>query len=121
MLVHSLSFPDPELKSSTIETFQIITKDAPGLMADHLSTLTPLLISLTNANDPANTMKVRIAALKCLGAQPKSLPFTALRPYKTQVLKELEKSLDDRKRLVRREAVECRSQWFTLNGSIASA
>ncbi|GJJ69980.1 DNA repair/transcription protein MET18/MMS19 [Entomortierella parvispora] len=121
MLVHSLSFPDPELKSSTIETFQIITKDAPGLMADHLSTLTPLLISLTSAQDPANTMKVRMAALKCLGAQPKSLPFTALRPYKSQVLKELEKSLDDRKRLVRREAVECRSQWFTLNGSIASA
>ncbi|KAF9182984.1 hypothetical protein BGZ51_004321 [Haplosporangium sp. Z 767] len=121
MLVHSLSFPDPELKSSTIETFQTITKDAPTLMADHLSTLTPLLISSTNAKDPANTMKVRMAALKCLGAQPKSLPFTALRPYKTQVLKELEKSLDDRKRPVRREAVECRSQWFTLNGSIASA
>ncbi|KAF9359838.1 hypothetical protein BGX26_011306 [Mortierella sp. AD094] len=121
MLVHSLSFPDPDLKSSTIETFQIITKDAPGLMADHLSTLTPLLISLTNTEDSANTMKVRIAALKCLGAQPKALPFTALRPYKARVLKELEKSLDDRKRLVRREAVECRSQWFTLNGSIASA
>ncbi|KAI1316679.1 hypothetical protein EDD11_009635 [Mortierella claussenii] len=121
MLVHSLSFPDPELRSSTIETFQIITKDAPGLMAEHLSTLIPLLISLTNASDPANTMKVRIAALRCLGAQPKSLPFTALRPYKIQVLKELEKSLDDRKRLVRREAVECRSQWFTLNGSIAGA
>ncbi|KAF9913342.1 hypothetical protein EC991_000104 [Linnemannia zychae] len=121
MLVHSLSFPDPELKSSTIETFQIITKDAPGLMAEHLSTLTPLLISLTNAKDPANTMKVRTAALRCLGAQPKSLPFAALRPYKTQVLKELEKCLDDRKRIVRREAVECRSQWFTLNGSIASA
>ncbi|KAH7056582.1 Dos2-interacting transcription regulator of RNA-Pol-II-domain-containing protein [Linnemannia elongata] len=121
MLVHSLSFPDPELKASTIETFQIITKDAPGLMAEHLSTLTPLLVSLTSAKDPANTMKVRSAALKCLGAQPKSLPFTALRPYKTQVLKELEKCLDDRKRVVRREAVECRSQWFTLNGSIASA
>ncbi|KAF9389130.1 hypothetical protein CPC16_006044 [Podila verticillata] len=121
MLVHSLSFPDPELKSSTIETFQIITKDAPGLMAEHLATLTPLLISLTNAQEPANTLKVRIAALKCLGAQPKSLPFTALRPYKAQVLKELEKSLDDRKRLVRREAVECRSQWFTLSGSIGSA
>ncbi|KAF9984837.1 hypothetical protein BGZ75_003593 [Mortierella antarctica] len=121
MLVHSLSFPDPELKASTIETFQIITKDAPGLMAEHLSALTPLMISLTNAKDPANTMKVRITALKCLGAQPKSLPFTALRPYKTQVLKELERSLDDRKRSVRREAVECRSQWFTLNGSIASA
>ncbi|KAF9334528.1 hypothetical protein BG006_001993 [Podila minutissima] len=121
MLVHSLSFPDPELKSSTIETFQIITKDAPGLMAEHLATLTPLLISLTNSQDLANTMKVRIAALKCLGAQPKSLPFTALRPYKAQVLKELEKSLDDRKRLVRREAVECRSQWFTLSGSIGSA
>ncbi|KAG0005423.1 hypothetical protein BGZ79_004840 [Entomortierella chlamydospora] len=121
MLVHSLSFPDPDLKSSTIETFQIITKDAPGLMADHLSTLTPLLISLTNTEDSANTMKVRIAALKCLGAQPKALPFAALRPYKARVLKELEKSLDDRKRLVRREAVECRSQWFTLSGSIASA
>ncbi|KAG0085141.1 hypothetical protein BGZ93_000833, partial [Podila epicladia] len=121
MLVHSLSFPDAELKSSTIETFQIITKDAPGLMAEHLATLTPLLISLTNSQDAANTMTVRIAALKCLGAQPKSLPFTALRPYKAQVLKELEKSLDDRKRLVRREAVECRSQWFTLSGSIGSA
>ncbi|KAG0242236.1 RNAPII transcription regulator C-terminal-domain-containing protein [Mortierella sp. GBAus27b] len=121
MLVHSLSYPDPDLKSSTIETFQIITKDAPTLMVEHLSTLTPLLISLTSNSDPANTLKVRVAALKCLGAQPKSLPFPELRSYKARVLKDLEKCLDDRKRLVRREAVECRSQWFALSGSIASA
>ncbi|KAF9362709.1 hypothetical protein BGX34_005646 [Mortierella sp. NVP85] len=118
MLVHSLTFPDPELKTSTIETFQIITNDAPALMAEHLSTLTPMLIGLANANDSTNTLKVRMAALKCLGAQPKSLPFTALRPYKARVLKDLEKSLDDRKRLVRREAVECRSQWFALTGTL---
>jgi DNA repair/transcription protein MET18/MMS19 len=115
MLVHSLSFPDSELRSSTIDTLQIITKDAPGIMTEYLSTLTPLLISLTSPDDSLNTMKVRMAALKCLGAQPKTLPFAALRPYKAKVLKELEKPLDDRKRLVRREAVECRSQWFTSN------
>jgi len=77
-----------------------------------------MLIGLANANDSTNTLKVRMAALKCLGAQPKSLPFTALRPYKARVLKDLEKSLDDRKRLVRREAVECRSQWFALTGTL---
>ncbi|KAF9435406.1 hypothetical protein BGZ76_006356, partial [Entomortierella beljakovae] len=115
MLVHSLSFPDSELRSSTIGTFQIITKDAPTLMAEHLSTLTPLLLKLASSEDPVNSMDVRIASLKCLGAQPKALSVSAIRPYKKRVLKELERPLDDRKRLVRREAVECRSQWFMLN------
>ncbi|KAF9973632.1 hypothetical protein BGZ73_003128 [Actinomortierella ambigua] len=150
LLVHSLSFPDPELKASTIGTFQSVTKEAKELIAEHLSTLVPLLLQLTHptggatstptseaatptsavstpvsssgagATATTNTMKVRVAALQCLGELAKDLPFTALRPYKQQVLKDLERVLDDKKRYVRREAVECRSLWFTLSGNIGA-
>ncbi|KAG0233463.1 hypothetical protein BGW42_007420 [Actinomortierella wolfii] len=147
LLVHSLSFPNPELKASTIGTFQSVTKDAKELIAEHLSTLVPLLLQLTHPNGgaasptpgsgtatptsmtsassstaetvaPTNTMKVRVAALQCLAEIAKNLPFTALKPYKQPVLKDLERVLDDKKRYVRREAVECRSLWFTLSGNI---
>ncbi|KAG0260460.1 hypothetical protein DFQ27_003517 [Actinomortierella ambigua] len=159
LLVHSLSFPDPELKASTIGTFQSVTKEAKELIAEHLGTLVPLLLQLTlptgaaaTSTPPAsgtatpttvgstptlmtgitattttsgagatlNTMKVRVAALQCLGELAKDLPFTALVPYKQQVLKDLERVLDDKKRFVRREAVECRSLWFALSGNVSA-
>jgi len=73
----------------------------------------PAMLQLSQMQD-GNTIKVRMAALKCLSEFPTSLRYDILHPYKAQVLKELGKTVGDRKRLVRREAVECRAKWFVL-------
>ncbi|GAB1302422.1 MMS19 nucleotide excision repair protein homolog [Apodemus speciosus] len=56
---------------------------------------------------------VRIAALQCMHALTR-LPTSVLLPYKPQVIRALAKPLDDKKRLVRKEAVSARGEWFLL-------
>ncbi|CAG8494992.1 1280_t:CDS:10, partial [Ambispora gerdemannii] len=109
LLIHSLSLPDPQLKTSTIDTFYMIANDASHIISEHVTTLVPLLLSLSQMNE-ANTMHVRISALRCLGVLPDTVRFDVLYPYKNQVVRELVKVLDDRKRLVRKEAVDCRNK-----------
>jgi DNA repair/transcription protein MET18/MMS19 len=115
LLIHSLSLPDAELKSSTIDTFYIISADAPHIISEHVSSLIPLLLSLTKA-DKGNTMRVRISALQCLGILPDHVPFDVLFPFKSKILKELSTVLDDKKRLVRKQAVDCRNKWYLFIG-----
>ncbi|CAG8627666.1 4011_t:CDS:10 [Funneliformis caledonium] len=110
LLIHSLSLPDAELKASTIDTFYIISVNASHIISEHVSSLIPLLLSLTKP-DHGNTMRVRIAALQCLSILPDHIPFDVLFPFKFKILKELSTALDDRKRLVRKQAVDCRSKW----------
>ncbi|CAG8654810.1 9119_t:CDS:2, partial [Scutellospora calospora] len=110
LLIQSLSMADSDLRSSTIDTFYMISFDAPHIISEHISSLIPSLLSLTQVTD-INTMKVRISALQCLGTFPDTIPFDVLYPFKTKVIKELGKALDDKKRLVRKEAVDCRSKW----------
>ena len=52
--------------------------------------------------------KVRVAALKCLALLPDAVRYDLLHPYKSRVLKDLTKALDDPKRVVRKEAVDAR-------------
>ncbi|KAG0488962.1 hypothetical protein HPP92_007773 [Vanilla planifolia] len=50
---------------------------------------------------------IRETAIQCLTAIT-SLPYTRIYPMKVQVLKALSVALDDKKRIVRQEAVKCR-------------
>lgn len=62
LLIHSLSLPDAELKSSTIDTFYIISANAPHIISEHISSLIPLLLSSTKG-DKGNTMVFTISFL----------------------------------------------------------
>nr|CAG8536573.1 15089_t:CDS:10 [Entrophospora candida] len=53
----------------------------------------------------------RISALQCLGLLPDKLAFDILFPFKNKIIRELSFVLDDKKRLVRKAAVDCRSKW----------
>ncbi|CAJ0831386.1 7000_t:CDS:10 [Entrophospora sp. SA101] len=46
------------------------------------------------------------------GLLPDKLAFDILFPFKNKIIRELSFVLDDKKRLVRRAAVDCRSKWF---------
>ena len=52
-------------------------------------------------------------ALECLLALTK-LPYHLLHPHKNDVIARVGKCLDDKKRLVRQQAVLCRNKWYSL-------
>ncbi|XP_052102418.1 MMS19 nucleotide excision repair protein homolog isoform X1 [Mytilus californianus] len=113
LMVHSLLSDDLELQTSTMDTLYDLTHDAPEVVAKHIDSLIPQLLKLAKAQ---TSMKLRQSALQCIGVLT-VLPTHTVLPYKLHVIKGLEKALDDKKRLVRKEAVTARNEWFLLGTS----
>ncbi|XP_054687598.1 MMS19 nucleotide excision repair protein homolog isoform X3 [Grus americana] len=109
LLLEALSCSDRVVQLSTLSCLQPLLLEAPQIMSLHVDTLVTKFLSLTSSP----TMAVRIAALRCAHALT-SLPTTVLLPYKARVIRALAKPLDDKKRLVRKEAVAARGEWFLL-------
>lgn len=109
LLLEALSCPDRVVQLSTLRCLQPLLLEAPHVMSLHVDTLVTKFLSLSDS--PA--MAIRIAALQCVYALT-SLPTPALLPYKPRVLRALARPLDDMKRLVRKEAVVARGEWFLL-------
>uniref|UniRef100_A0A8C0EXC3 MMS19 nucleotide excision repair protein n=1 Tax=Bubo bubo TaxID=30461 RepID=A0A8C0EXC3_BUBBB len=106
LLLEALSCSDRVVQLSTLSCLQPLLLEAPQIMSLHVDTLVTKFLGLTSS--PA--MAVRIAALRCAHALT-SLPTTVLLPYKARVIRALAKPLDDKKRLVRKEAVAARGEW----------
>jgi len=113
LLIQSLSCDEQSLKQSTLQTMYSLVLDAPEIITRHVTSLVPMLLGLSKFQ---LSMKIRIEALKCLGALT-TLPHHAVYPYKTKVCRALADSVDDKKRLVRKEAVKCRNEWYLLGSS----
>ncbi|KAM8924824.1 MMS19 nucleotide excision repair protein homolog [Pelodytes ibericus] len=109
LLLEALSCPDQVVQLSTLTCLEPLLLDASGILSAHIDTLVTKLLALSSS--PA--MTVRVTALKCLQSVTE-LPLHMLLPHKQLVLRSLGKTLDDKKRLVRREAVAARCQWFLL-------
>ncbi|XP_061184296.1 MMS19 nucleotide excision repair protein homolog [Saccostrea echinata] len=110
MLVQSLLCENVQLQQSTMETLCTMITDAPNIIVKHVDTVIPQLLKLTSYKP---SMKVRCAALRCLH-ELVSLPSPVILPYRPHVIKTLEGVLDDKKRLVRLEAVKSRNEWCLL-------
>ncbi|XP_044518608.1 MMS19 nucleotide excision repair protein homolog isoform X4 [Gracilinanus agilis] len=109
LLLEALSCTDCVVQLSTLSCLQPLLLDAPQVMSLHINTLVTKFLNLSCSP----SMAVRIAALQCVHALTR-LPTPVLLPYKMQVIRALAKPLDDKKRLVRREAVTARGAWFLL-------
>ncbi|XP_078310798.1 MMS19 nucleotide excision repair protein homolog [Crassostrea virginica] len=107
LIVQSLLCDNIQLQQSTMETLCTMITDAPDVIVKHIDTVIPQLLKLT-AYKPV--MRVRTCALRCLLALV-SLPTSVILPYRPRVIKALEGVLDDKKRLVRLEAVKARNEW----------
>ncbi len=55
----------------------------------------------------------RSQALLCL-YHVAQLPYSTIFPFKTRVINILQRALDDKKRIVRKQAVKTRNEWFVL-------
>ncbi|XP_023610630.1 MMS19 nucleotide excision repair protein homolog isoform X3 [Myotis lucifugus] len=109
LLLEALSCPDCVVQLSTLSCLQPLLQEAPQVMSLHVDTLVTKFLNLSSSP----SMAVRIAALQCMHALTR-LPTPVLLPYKPQVIRALAKPLDDKKRLVRKEAVSARGEWFLL-------
>ncbi|XP_029104589.1 MMS19 nucleotide excision repair protein homolog isoform X2 [Scleropages formosus] len=111
LLLEALSCPDQAVQLSTLSCLHPVLLDPPAspALAPQLDGLIFRLLGLTTS--PA--MKVRIATLRCLHALAR-FPDHMILPFRARVLRALATPLDDHKRLVRREAVAARGEWFLL-------
>ena len=108
-----------DIKLATLSTLSITILESSNALQEHISSLTTrLLATSTYSEDHSNPVappKVRKEALRCLRIFPGTLRNELLLPYKGQVVRGLIVSLDDPKRGVRKEAVECRVRWEALD------
>uniref|UniRef100_A0A4W4E4T7 MMS19 nucleotide excision repair protein n=1 Tax=Electrophorus electricus TaxID=8005 RepID=A0A4W4E4T7_ELEEL len=109
VLLEALSCPDQVVQLSTLCCLQPALLDPPPALSTQLEALFSRLLPLT----ASPSMKVRIASLRCVHALSQ-LPEHMVLPFRAQVLRALASPLDDKKRLVRKEAVLARGEWFLI-------
>ena len=114
LLLRALDLPDTDLRGNVIGTIALLIRESPDAVSDHSSTIITSL--LTNASDTTANNPTRISALKCLAVFPEKLPYLTLQHQKHNVIKGLGAVLDDKRKAIRKEAVDCRSKWYLLSG-----
>ncbi|CAJ1080596.1 LOW QUALITY PROTEIN: MMS19 nucleotide excision repair protein homolog [Xyrichtys novacula] len=109
LLLEALSCPDQAVQLSTLSCLEPVLADPLPALIQQLEALINRLIALNSS--PA--MSVRIASLRCIHAVS-HFPEHEILPFRARVLRALARPLDDKKRLVRTEAVRARGEWFLL-------
>src|SRR5436190_20408266 len=115
LLLQSLKLPSPVLRANVINTLYVMVMESPEIISSHLKTMILNLldqIELSQLNPPS----VRIASLRCLAILPTQLNSDSIDPFQKQVIRGVGLILDDPKRAVRKEAVDCRHAWYSSSG-----
>ncbi|XP_015243038.1 PREDICTED: MMS19 nucleotide excision repair protein homolog [Cyprinodon variegatus] len=109
LLLEALTCPDEGVQLSTLSCLEPVLVTPPQVLIQQLEALVSRLLALVGSP----SMKIRIASIRCVLALS-HLPSHEVLPFRARVLRALAPPLDDRKRLVRREAVQARGEWFLL-------
>uniref|UniRef100_A0A8D3DLN8 MMS19 nucleotide excision repair protein n=1 Tax=Scophthalmus maximus TaxID=52904 RepID=A0A8D3DLN8_SCOMX len=109
LLLEALSCPDQGVQLSTLSCLEPVLVDPPPALIQQLEALVSRLLALTSSP----TMSVKIASMRCIHAISR-FPEHEILPFRARVLRALARPLDDRKRLVRSEAVQARGEWFLV-------
>ena len=115
LLLQSLDIDDPDVKAATIQTLTVISQESPKAVESHLGSLVTRLLKAASDRKVNSVAVVRLNALRCLRIFPGRIKDSTMLPYKGTVTGGLMGVLDDPKRNVRREAVECRAAWFNMD------
>lgn len=114
LLLQSLDLEDSNVKAATIQSLAVVSQKSPQAIEGHVGSLVTRL--LKSAGTPKlNSMTVRQNALRCLGMIPGKVKNSNGLPYRNAVTRGLMTVLDDPKRQVRKEAVECRAAWLKMD------
>uniref|UniRef100_A0A6Q2XQA3 MMS19 nucleotide excision repair protein n=1 Tax=Esox lucius TaxID=8010 RepID=A0A6Q2XQA3_ESOLU len=118
LLLEALSCPDQGVQQSTLSCLQPVLLDPPSALITQLEALVGRMLSLITSPS-----MVRIICAYHWLYQPIHIPFWPftnppfpwqIMPFRARVLRALATPLDDRKRMVRSEAVLARNEWFLL-------
>ncbi|KAL8832121.1 MAG: hypothetical protein Q9191_000443 [Dirinaria sp. TL-2023a] len=116
LLLQSLDLPDqPDVKAATIDVLTTIATENPSTVESHISSLVTRLLAAAS-DRKSSPPKTRLAALQCLRILPGRIKDSTLLPFRGKVTWALAKRvLDDPKRAVRREGIECRAKWLGMD------
>lgn len=115
LLLQSLDLPEAEVKAATIDTLTTIVVENPSAVETHVNSLVTRLLAAAGDQE-GNPARTRKAALRCLRMFPGKIKESTLLPFRGKVTWGLGKSaLDDRRREVRREAIDCRAKWLEMD------
>ncbi|VEN42211.1 unnamed protein product [Callosobruchus maculatus] len=106
---------EPEVLAVLLRSLKRIVKDDSKAIDSSLDDFLMRVLKLTTFKD---SMDVRIEALQCLSVMTTVFPVYKLLPHKNTVIHYLAGCIDDRKRLVRKEAMDARSLWFLLDAPV---
>uniref|UniRef100_A0A8C5H1F7 MMS19 nucleotide excision repair protein n=1 Tax=Gouania willdenowi TaxID=441366 RepID=A0A8C5H1F7_GOUWI len=109
LLLEALTCPDGGVQLSTLSCLQPVLINPPQTLIQQLEALVSRLLVLISSAQ----MNVRVASLRCIHTLS-YFPVHEVLPFRARVLRALAKPLDDKKRLVRSEAVIARGEWFLL-------
>ena len=114
LLLQSLDHLESEIKAATIQSLTLISQESPKAIEGHVGSLVSRLLK-SAVERTTNSSGVRHNALQCLRTLPGRVKDSTLLPYKNGVTRGLLHALDDPKRYVRKEAVECRATWLIMD------
>lgn len=116
LLLQSLTIKDPKVREASISTITATLYESSAIVAQHISSLVPQLLTAASEKTSPSS-KVRLAALNCLGEFPQSIERKDIEPFRITIIKGLNVPLDDKRRDVRRAAVNARQKYFELNAA----
>lgn len=115
LLLQSLDLPEADVKAATIETLVTILIENASVVESQVSSLVTRLLAAAS-NRRLSSPKTRLAALQCLRIFPGKIKDSTLLPLRGKVTWALAKDvLDDPKRSVRKEAIDCRAKWLSMD------
>lgn len=122
LLLQSIDLPQPNVKFATLQVLTVTLTESPTSLEEHVSGLIKRLMQCATAGreghaTASNPPRVRISALACLRHFPTAFSkrHGLLLPHRPAVIRDLVAVLDDPKRDVRKEAVDCRAAWLRLD------
>ncbi|KAI9506331.1 hypothetical protein GGI25_002322 [Coemansia spiralis] len=113
LLLSAIRLTDGDLKAASIRTITMIILETPETLNDDIvNSVIPLLLDSTVAGNKSNTVEVRRAAHSTLTLIPEKYSFSLMQPLRKNVVRALASARDDRKRLVRSDAVKAYNKWL---------
>ncbi|CAO3693641.1 unnamed protein product [Rhizopus stolonifer] len=106
-IIVSLSSHHMNLIILALKVTQDIIPNAQSIIVQHLGSFIHALLRLTCFP----VVDIRLLALKGLLTLAQKGKSDILSPFRPSVVKELASALDDKKRIVRKQAVDCREKW----------
>ncbi|EFA86574.1 putative DNA repair and transcription protein [Heterostelium album PN500] len=111
IVLHSLHSNQRDLLNSSLQTLMMLVDEASTSISSHLDSLIPTLIKISVNGE---SLTFRQSSLEILTRISRAIPYPKIYPFRNQVINGIVPALDDKKRLVRREATKCRNSWFIL-------